>query len=165
MSEQRVELAEPFTCVEPGRYAPVHGSGGWRLERTGSPHNGFALEPGATVTAVFLDAHRLEVTVPAPVLGRQILDARMDGNDAGAHTVREFLLELLKAALDFKAPFGNSGWIYDLYTALADGGFLHVQRNQAGLVNWTDADEQAARRLIDQAVRALGDPDTDAGAV
>jgi hypothetical protein len=64
------------------------------------------------------------VIFPSPEL---VLACPMDphGNDAGASTIREYLVLLLSALLDetdgfsAKHPFGNSDWIFELYTALA----------------------------------------------
>lgn len=51
-----------------------------------------------------------------------------DGNDAGAHNVREYLVSLVDAVWDEeegfsgKRPFGNSGWKHEVYQVLIDAG-------------------------------------------
>ncbi|BAD58868.1 hypothetical protein [Nocardia farcinica] len=77
------------------------------------------------------------------ISGAQVLDIPMrDDNDADASTIRDYLIELLKTVWDEgeefsgKRPFGNSGWKYELFEALAgaeaieatfdDDGFLEA---------------------------------------
>lgn len=60
----------------------------------------------------------------------KILKTFMDENDAGAKTIREYLhilvTRLWLEGEDFsgKRPFGNSGWQYEIYKALIQGGFV-----------------------------------------
>ena len=59
--------------------------------------------------------------------GQEILDIPMKENDAGAKTVGEYLIMLLLIdqlwcegeGFSGKRPFGNYGWEYELYHALA----------------------------------------------
>lgn len=57
-----------------------------------------------------------------------VLDCPMQENDSGAATVRGYLKALLFTlwdegeGLSGKRPFGNSGWDYDILTALVDAG-------------------------------------------
>lgn len=60
----------------------------------------------------------------------EILACGMGTNDAGAGTVGEYLIELLsnlwvlEEGFDSKRPFGNSGWAWEVYEALQEGGLL-----------------------------------------
>jgi hypothetical protein len=80
-------------------------------------------------------------------LARVALSLPMQDNDAGAPTVRAYLLALLRDVwtagenFDGKRPFGNSGWEGELYETLIG----------AGLVD----DEDAAFRLIHEAIQEL----------
>lgn len=63
--------------------------------------------------------------------GAEILAIEMiDGNDAGAETIRDYLVALVREVwregegFSGKRPFGNSGWDWDLYMALAKAGLL-----------------------------------------
>ena len=53
-----------------------------------------------------------------------ILDIKMQENDAGAATIRDYLKTLLRTlwqqgeGFSGKRPFGNGGWEFDLYKAL-----------------------------------------------
>jgi hypothetical protein len=82
-----------------------------------------------------------------------VLSLPMEDNDAGAATVKEYLVELLAHLWDEgegfsgKRPFGNSGWEYDLYEALGNAGLI------ANVNSVTDRNK--ARRLIAQAIRSL----------
>lgn len=57
--------------------------------------------------------------------GMKILQTSMGENDADAETIGEYLIKLSATCWDEedgfsgKRPFGNSGWVYELYTALA----------------------------------------------
>lgn len=59
-----------------------------------------------------------------------ILDLPMRENDAGAETIREYVLLLARAVwhegegFSGKRPFGNSGWKNDVYAAMAAGGLI-----------------------------------------
>jgi hypothetical protein len=56
-------------------------------------------------------------------------------------SVREYLIELLRALwiegerFSGKRPFGNSGWEYDLYKPLIEGGFVEGQLDEDGCVD------------------------------
>jgi len=60
---------------------------------------------------------------------QQALAVKLDENDADAPDVRSYLAVLLETLLrqeegfSGKRPFGNSGWLYDIMTPLADAGF------------------------------------------
>ncbi len=69
-----------------------------------------------------------------------ILDLPMQGNDADAKTVRDYLKALLSALWerdeDFsgKRPFGNSGWKYDLYLPLVKAGIVGGKLDSEGYI-------------------------------
>jgi hypothetical protein len=92
---------------------------------------------------------------------RQILDTPMGTNDAGAATIRGYLVALLEALWDQgegfsgKRPLGNSGWDYDLYAALGNAGHIRCAFDSDGYID--DMDETAGNRLIKAAIAALGE--------
>jgi hypothetical protein len=96
---------------------------------------------------------------------QQILDTPMPGdNDAGASTVRGYLVALAGAVwtegecFSGKRPFGNSGWSWDLYAALAEAGHLEVVTDEYGEVDIDDANRDAGNRMVESAIRALAGP-------
>ena len=92
----------------------------------------------------------------------EILALPMRDNDAGADTVRGYLAELLRVlwredeGFSGKRPFGNSGWQWEVYRALADGGAIESTRDRWG--GDVDLDTRAADVLIDAAIVELGRP-------
>lgn len=79
-----------------------------------------------------------------------VLNCEMEQpNDAQAATIRDYLKALLLAVWDEaegfsgKRPFGNSGWMYDVYASL----------ERAGLAR-TD-DDSNADALVRDAIKAL----------
>jgi len=70
----------------------------------------------------------------------------------GNFTVREYLLKLLLTVWDErdefsgKAPFGNSGWEWDLYTPLAENGYIACTRNSDGEI--VSVDEKTAHAFV-----------------
>lgn len=84
---------------------------------------------------------------------RQILALPMGDNDAGADTIRGYLIELLAAVwregegFSGKRPFGNSSWEWELYRPLVRANVI------AG--SFCDADECCGY--------CLEEPDWDAG--
>jgi hypothetical protein len=99
------------------------------------------------------------MTDPAP---RMILDTPMGTNDAGATTIRGYLIRLLAELWDAgecfsgKHPFGNSDWEGEPLVALARAGHVTARFDADGYVE--DLDEEAGRRLITAAIQALGAP-------
>lgn len=83
----------------------------------------------------------------------QVLACPLPDNDAGAATVRDYLVSLVakvweeNEGFSGKRPFGNSGWSWDLYIPLVEAGLV------AGTVE--DFDESAADGLIANAIEAL----------
>jgi hypothetical protein len=160
--EHRFPLTEPFTATERGRYAPVHTADGWSVEPAADDDwDAVPLEPGATVTAVYVKAERLDITHPAAPDGQLILDLPMRANDAGADTVREYLLTLLgqvwteQEGFSGKRPFGTSGWECDLFEPLAAAGLITAAYDGDGYLDYASVDRKGARELIDAAIGAL----------
>lgn len=96
-------------------------------------------------------------TQPTP---EQVLAVEMpQPNDAGAHTIRDYLVSLLaevwRALDDFSAkrPFGNSGWNWDLYRALAEAGHITGFMDDEGYLD--NADDVTGDRLIAAAIEHL----------
>ena len=85
----------------------------------------------------------------------------MRANDAGADTVRDYLLTLLggvwteQEGFNGKRPFGTSGWECDLFEPLADAGLIAATYDEEGFIDYASIDEPAARKLIDAAIGAL----------
>ena len=67
-------------------------------------------------------------------------------------TIRHYLVELAKQCwieeecFGGKRPFGNSGWKWDVYGALAEGGFITGTKDEDG--NWDDMDRVAGDAII-----------------
>lgn len=97
----------------------------------------------------------------SPDTARRVLDLPMpDGNDAGATTIRDYLIRLLtevwreNEGFSGKTPFGNSGWDYDLYGPLVEAGLIRGRLDQDGFIE--DVDDEAGDRLILAAIAELG---------
>lgn len=88
-----------------------------------------------------------------------ILDLPMGRNDAKATTVRDYLKALLselwreEEGFSGKRPFGNSGWKYEVFKALIDGGAIAGKLDEHGYVEQIDSD--AADRLVQKAIVSL----------
>ncbi len=97
-------------------------------------------------------------------LGEKVLATPMLENDAGAKTVREYLLNLAHKCWEEgegfsgKRPFGNSGWEHEIYTAIAKSGMIEAKfDSDPGYENdLLDFDQPAANRLMNNAFLALG---------
>jgi hypothetical protein len=89
----------------------------------------------------------------------QVLAIKMGGNDAEAETVKEYLKKLLTAlwtegeSFNGKKPFGNSGWEYDLYSALARAGAIRADIDENGDID--ELDVCGAEILISDAINSL----------
>lgn len=97
----------------------------------------------------------------SPDTARRVLDLPMpDGNDAGATTIRDYLIRLLtevwreNECFSGKRPFGNSGWDYDLYGPLVEAGLIRGRLDEDGYLE--DVDDEAGDRLILAAIAELG---------
>lgn len=70
--------------------------------------------------------------------GEEILAVPMAQNDANAATIRGYLVALARAiwnegaGFSGKRPFGNSGWSYDIATALYKAGAVAGETEQWG---------------------------------
>lgn len=88
-----------------------------------------------------------------------ILEIKMQENDANAETIGEYLRLLLHAVwvegecFNGKRPFGNSGWERELYTALALAGVVASDVDPDGQVE--DVDTKAAHLIISDAINQL----------
>lgn len=89
-----------------------------------------------------------------------ILEIPMQENDAKAATVGDYFRALLKTlwvegeSFSGKRPFGNSGWDYDIYTALVSAKAVEGKIDHEGSL--IDCDEDAANSLIMEAIRGFG---------
>lgn len=89
----------------------------------------------------------------------KILDVPMGPNDADAATVRDYLLALLTEVwvrdegFSGKRPFGNSGWKYEVYTALVKAEIIAGKLDHEGLIEECASAEADA--LILKAIAAL----------
>lgn len=101
------------------------------------------------------------MSTPTPA---EILALPMQENDAGAATIRDYLVELLKTLwregenFSGKRPFGSSGWEYELHLELGRAGFVTMTFDEDGCVDQYDrAEERRGNRLILEAINALGE--------
>jgi hypothetical protein len=97
----------------------------------------------------------------------KILALPMARNDAGAKTIRDYLKALIEGVWDLeerfsgKRPFGNGGWKYDLYDALAAGravaAVVHEFKDEDGNIcrEIECADRLRADQLITKAIKSL----------
>lgn len=96
------------------------------------------------------------MTAPTP---QQILGTPMGDNDAGAATVREYLVALARGAwtegegFSGKRPFGSSSWRYEVYAALGDAGYIRYVRDEDGYCE--DCDSELGNKLISSALAEL----------
>lgn len=96
-------------------------------------------------------------TQPTP---EQILAVEMpQPNDAGAHTIRDYLVMLLatlwkeQEGFSSKCPLGNSGWEFDLYLPLVRTGHIQGSVDEDGYLDECDSD--AGFLLIADAIATL----------
>jgi hypothetical protein len=88
-----------------------------------------------------------------------ILALPMTANDANAETVGAYLKALLIGVLtetegfSGKRPFGNSGWIWDLYRPLVVAGLITGTLDEDGYIE--KCDDKAALALILGAIRSM----------
>jgi hypothetical protein len=87
----------------------------------------------------------------------------MQPNDAGATTIKGYLLALLDSVwyeeegFDGKRPFGNSGWKHEVYQVLGKAGLIQITMGEYDgetFYDGTDEDEEADK-LIMEAIRSL----------
>lgn len=88
-----------------------------------------------------------------------------DTNDAGASTVRDYLVSLLAALwregewFGGKRPFGNSGWSWELYKPLVKAGVIPGKLDTDGFLDDCDAD--AGEDAIAAAIEGLRAPTSE----
>lgn len=97
----------------------------------------------------------------APMTPQQLLDLPLPDNDSGASTVRGYLAALTERVWEEnecfsgKRPFGNGGWQFDLYVPMIRAGLVGGTFYEDG--DLEDVDEDAADKLILEAIRAMGE--------
>ena len=83
-----------------------------------------------------------------------ILDIEMQPNDDGAKTIGEYLIALARnvwiegEGFSGKRPFGNSGWQWEVYCALAEAGAIDGYRDKYGCWDISRGEERKAHELI-----------------
>jgi hypothetical protein len=88
-----------------------------------------------------------------------IFDVLMGDNDAGADTIGDYLKLLLTnlwqegECFSGKRPFGNSGWEYEIYTALVEAGIIDGKLDDDGYLETCDSD--AGFDLIAAAIKGI----------
>lgn len=96
----------------------------------------------------------------------KILALPMGENDAGAKTVRGYLVTLLRElwhgeeGFSGKRPFGNSGWKHEVYNALVEGravaGVVYVDVEDGVTYREVECtDRPRAEQLICEAIKSL----------
>lgn len=98
-------------------------------------------------------------------VARRVLDLPLPaGNDAGASTVRDYLIRLLselwreEAGFSSKRPFGNSGWQDDLYVPLIRAGLVAGSVDEDDELG-DDFDYRDADKVVLAAISELGSVD------
>ena len=92
-------------------------------------------------------------------IGQQVLDVAIQDDDSGATTIRAYLCALAGAVwsegdgFSGKRPFGNSGWAWDVYTALAKAGLITATFDEDGCIK--DAATEKGDALIRSALKEL----------
>jgi len=96
------------------------------------------------------------------ITGKAVLDIPMYENDAEATNIREYFQRLLSElwlegeGFSGKRPFGNSGWDYDLYSALVEAKAIKAKTDEDGNIEEMSPRERAkANALILSAIEAL----------
>lgn len=91
-----------------------------------------------------------------------ILDIEMQENDAKAKTIKEYLKKLLlgvwirEESFNGKRPFGNSGWKYEVYVALARAKVISADMDDDNYIQDISlAEEEKANNLIEEAIKSL----------
>jgi hypothetical protein len=93
------------------------------------------------------------------MMSEKVLAAPMQENDAGAATVKEYLMSLLMSlwlngeSFSGKRPFGNSGWELELFHSLVHAGLLKGTVNEDGYAD--DYNRKDGEKLITEAIKHL----------
>lgn len=91
----------------------------------------------------------------------EVLELPMGNDSTSADTIKEYLILLLATLWDVgesfsgKKPFGDSGWEYELYEALANAGLIDAVRDEDGY--FESVDDVKAHRIIAEAIDGLRD--------
>lgn len=93
--------------------------------------------------------------------GEEVLSIKMKkkDNDAGAASIREYMQKLLtelfieQESFSGKRPFGNSGWIFDIYRDMLRAGAINGKLDEEGCVEACDSEK--ADELLMLAIKAL----------
>lgn len=94
---------------------------------------------------------------------RELLDLPLPQNDAGATTIRGYLVTLLSAVweqeqgFNGKRPFGNSGWQTDVYIPMMRAGLISGRMDEDDYYVM-EMDNRAGCDLMLAAIEALADP-------
>lgn len=98
-------------------------------------------------------------------LYKDILSTPIQDNSAEAATIGEYLSLLLSTlwlqgdGFSGKRPFGDSGWDYEIYTALGQAGLVDCLVDEDGFIDEFTTDEQyKADELILQVIKYMGKP-------
>jgi hypothetical protein len=100
-------------------------------------------------------------TKPLPSINK-VLNHTFDGWDLGECTIRSYLVNLGWSVwvegegFSGKRPFGNSGWKWDVYAALADGDFISYETDEDGYMY--KCDEPHGNAIINACFEALANP-------
>lgn len=91
------------------------------------------------------------------MINEDVLNITFESKDLGeTTTIRQYLLRLLTTLWDDedsfsgKRPYGNSGWKYEIYYALAEEGYIEGERTEDG--GWDDMDIETADKLISEII-------------
>jgi hypothetical protein len=93
------------------------------------------------------------------VMGMDILNIKMQENDADAETIGQYLKALLAKVWDEgegfsgKRSFGNSGWEFEIYYPLVREGLVTGMINEDGELESLVSGE--ADKIISQAIKGL----------
>ena len=92
---------------------------------------------------------------------KEILDIKMQTNDADAVTIGDYLVKLLVTlwiegeGFSAKRPFGNSGWEDEIYIALAKAVVIPCEWHDEENLGLKDCDYNLANKLIRYAIESL----------
>lgn len=98
---------------------------------------------------------------PLPPIN-QVLNHTYSRWDLGECTIRSYLINLgwsvwiEEEGFSGKRPFGNSGWKWDVYAALADGGFITAEIDEDGYME--ECDKAHGNAIINACFEALANP-------
>lgn len=96
-----------------------------------------------------------------------VLAFEYDRWDLGKCSIRHYLVELAKQcwlkeeSFGGKRPFGNSGWTWDVYGALVEGGFVTGTTDEYGCLEEFDC-EKADQIILACFAKLQGDDGSNA---